>query len=234
MPPGLIEQGEQGMGRPAGLDRGGLVELPGAVDVDDQRPGVAGVQLLAVVGRAQRADFLGVEQRDRQPDPRRAGGGKDSGGFQDYRDAAGVVRRAGLTQAGMVADAVVVGGQQHLGPTRRRCREPRVDVGAGHVAAAQRGVRAQPARTGGGGEDGAVGARVEGQDGQRSRVRAGEDRVLPAVGVDGPAQQQTGGALGVAGGVERVPARGHHQPPAGWVAAAGHTQRAAPDLRSVG
>jgi hypothetical protein len=134
----------------------------------------------------------------------------------------------------VVADAVVVRGQQQLGPAVGGVAPPAVQVRRGYVEPADRRVAGQPAGVRlGGVVDGGVDRRVEGQDRQGARLRSGEHRVLPAAGVHAAADEQPERAVGVAVGVEQGHPGRYHHPLAGRVARPGDGEGASADQRLI-
>jgi hypothetical protein len=225
---GLVEDGEQRVGRSPGFDPGRVVQMAGAVDVDDQR---RRLQLCGVVGGAQGAGLFPVKEGHRQPGP----GGKrryeESGDLVDDSDAAGVVGGCGLTEAGVVTDAVVVGGEKQLRSAGRGRTDSAMEIGTRHVDTADRRVGGQFSTSV---EEAAVKGGLDGQHRQRAGVRSGEHGVLPAVGVDAAWEQQSGGAVGVTVGVEQTHARRDNKPPVDGVLGTGDAERTRPGRRQVG
>jgi hypothetical protein len=164
--------------------------------------------------------------------PTRQGAGEDPGGLRYDGHAAGVVRRAGLAQPGMVAHPVVVRRQQHLHNRtggQRACRlvavTSRRRIGAFPDSQ-------QPSTDAAARWTAVLVAGVEGQDRQWPRVRVGEHvycRPLPSTppGSSSPAASR---AWPYASDRLKL-GRDHQQPPPGRVTRTGNGEPAAPGQR---
>ena len=215
------------MRRSASLYRRRAGQFRRTIHIDHQ--GARG-ELGCVVGRAHRADLLAVEERHRQPRPRRQVRGEEAGGFQDHRAAGGVVSGGRQTPFGVIAHPVVVRGQQHRHLAGAGCREHTVHVDPGHRHGAQRHGRAHLASA-----HRHLLVPLGTDSGYRNRHgrRTGDHLRHPPTGVDPARNQQTGSPFhhGTRSG-SRIEAL-HEQPSSGGVHSLATSQQAGAEIRDV-